>query len=73
MTQPASPKFKTTSLRAVLIAATLLSGVTGCHKKTNSVNPASLGPTASAEAPPHAATQTLVADPLALRTAIIAM
>ncbi len=56
--------FRTRSVRAALCLAVGLAAITGCHKKTNPVNPASLGPTA--EAPTPAPTATLTADPLAI-------
>lgn len=52
-------------VRAALLLAAALTATTGCHKKTNPVNPASLGPTASTETTP-APTATLTADPLAI-------
>jgi peptidoglycan-associated lipoprotein len=69
MTQPRSPRLRsisTTSLRAALLFAALLPGITGCGgKKASGTNPASLAPVAT-EAPPAAPTATLVADPLAI-------
>jgi peptidoglycan-associated lipoprotein len=54
----------TRSLRNVFLLAVSLAAVTGCHKKTNPVNPASLGPTAASPTP--APTANLTADPLAI-------
>jgi peptidoglycan-associated lipoprotein len=53
------------SRKALVIAAviTALSAVTGCHKKEQPVNPASLGPTPSTAPAP---TATLTADPEAI-------
>ena len=66
--KPQSPGSSTrsTSFRAALIFAALLTGITGCHKNSSGVNPASLGPTAAPPAPPAAPTASLVADPLAI-------
>lgn len=52
------------SVRAALLLAAGLVTLAGCHKKTNPVNPASLGPTAPTET--SAPTATLTADPLAI-------
>ena len=54
----------TRSLRNAFLLTVGLAAVTGCHKKTNPVNPASLGPTAATSTP--APTATLTADPLAI-------
>jgi peptidoglycan-associated lipoprotein len=54
----------TRSLRAALLLTFAIAAVTGCHKTTNPVNPASLGPTAAAPTP--APTASLTADPLAI-------
>jgi peptidoglycan-associated lipoprotein len=43
-----------------------MAAVSGCHKKTNAVNPASLGPTGTSPTPIPAPTATLTADPLAI-------
>lgn len=62
LNQPQS--FPTRSLRNALLLAIGLAAVAGCgHKKTNPVNPASLGPTASTTAAP---TASFTADPLAI-------
>ena len=52
-------------VRAALLLAATLMAVTGCHKKTNPVNPSTLGPTSSAETT-SAPTASLTADPLAV-------
>jgi peptidoglycan-associated lipoprotein len=64
MTAPQKQSFRIRSVRAGLLLAIGLAAITGCHKKTNPVNPASLGPTASSATP--APTATLTADPLAV-------
>jgi len=51
-------------VHASLMLAVLMAAVTGCHKQSNPVTPASLGPTAAP--PPPAPTATLTADPLAI-------
>ncbi len=51
-------------IRGVFLLALAAAAVTGCHKNTAPVNPASLGPTASEPTPPP--TATLTADPLAI-------
>jgi peptidoglycan-associated lipoprotein len=56
--------FRTKSVRAVLLMAVGLAAITGCHKKSNPVNPASLGPSAASATP--APTANLTADPLAI-------
>jgi peptidoglycan-associated lipoprotein len=48
-----------------LLLAFAVAAVSGCHKNSNPVNPASLGPTASTTATP-APTASLNADPLAI-------
>jgi peptidoglycan-associated lipoprotein len=58
------PSTRTTSVRAALLLAFVAAAVAGCHKNSNQVNPASLGPSASSTAP--APTATLTADPLAI-------
>src|SRR3984957_13661722 len=55
---------QTRSVRAALLLAVALTAIAGCGKKTNPVNPASLGPTASTPTP--APTASLTADPLAI-------
>lgn len=55
--------FRTTSVRAALFMMVALAAITGCHKKSSAVNPASLGPTAAATPAP---TANLTADPLAV-------
>ncbi|HEX9198887.1 MAG TPA: OmpA family protein [Acidobacteriaceae bacterium] len=55
--------FRTGSVRAALLMAVALAAITGCHKKSNAVNPSSLGPTAT---PTPAPTANLTADPLAI-------
>ena len=65
MTTQQSPR-STSSLRTAFILAALLTAITGCHKNSSGVNPASLGPTTPAPAPPAAPTASLVADPLAI-------
>jgi peptidoglycan-associated lipoprotein len=57
-------KIRTTSVRAALLLAFAVAAVSGCHKKNNQVNPASLGPTTPSATP--APTATLTADPLAI-------
>jgi peptidoglycan-associated lipoprotein len=52
-------------VRSALLLAFAAAAAAGCHKSTNPVNPASLGPTASTT-PPPAPTATLSADPLAI-------
>ena len=68
MNQPRSTEprsLRTTSLGAALLFAAVLTGLSGCHKASSGVNPASLGPTAPAPtAAPAAPTASLVADPL---------
>ena len=54
--------FLTRSVRAALLMAVGLAAITGCHKKSSSVNPASLGPTSATPAP----TANLTADPVAI-------
>jgi peptidoglycan-associated lipoprotein len=54
------------TLRSALLLAFTMAAVTGCHKSTNAVNPATLGPTAAVTAPTPAPTATLAADPLAI-------
>jgi peptidoglycan-associated lipoprotein len=70
MTQPQTTQprsLRTTSFRAALLFAAVISGLTGCHKASSGINPASLGPTApTPPAPPTAPTASLVADPLAV-------
>jgi peptidoglycan-associated lipoprotein len=65
MTMPQPRSIQSRSVRAVALLAVALATVTGCHKTTNSVAPASLGPTTQ-EAPPAPPTASLVADPLAV-------
>jgi len=60
--QPRS--IQTRTGRAALLLAVALTAITGCHKNTNPVNPASLGPTAASPTP--APTASLTADPLAI-------
>jgi len=55
---------QTRSVRAALLLAVALTAIAGCGKKTNPVNPASLGPTATTPTP--APTASLTADPLAI-------
>jgi peptidoglycan-associated lipoprotein len=62
-----SPKphsFRTISVRSALLLAFAAAALSGCSKKTNTVNPASLGPEASAMSP--APTANLDAEPLAI-------
>jgi peptidoglycan-associated lipoprotein len=61
--QPSS--IRTSSVRAALLLAFAAAAVTGCHKNSNPVNPASLGPTASTPTS-GAPTASLTADPLAI-------
>ncbi len=61
--QPSS--IRSNSVRTALLLAFALAAVTGCHKNSNPVNPASLGPTASSSTTP-APTASLTADPLAI-------
>lgn len=63
MTLPRSIHFR--SARVALLMGVVLAAVTGCHKASAPVTPASLGPT-TPEGPPAAPTATLVADPLAV-------
>jgi peptidoglycan-associated lipoprotein len=56
---------KSNSFRAALSLAVAMAVLSGCGKKTNSVNPASLGPVAT-PAPAAVPTATLTADPLAI-------
>ncbi|HEV2618976.1 MAG TPA: OmpA family protein [Acidobacteriaceae bacterium] len=56
---------RTTSVRSVLLLAFAAAVISGCGKKTNVVNPASLGPAAST-ATASAPTANLTADPLAI-------
>jgi len=70
MIQPQPRSFQlrslgTTSLRAALLFAATLTGITGCHKNASGTNPNTLAP-AAPEAPPPAPTASLVADPLAI-------
>jgi len=51
------------AFRSAVLLALAIAGVAGCSKKTNSVNPASLGPAASTTPAP---TATLTADPSAI-------
>jgi peptidoglycan-associated lipoprotein len=53
------------AVRTALLLAFAVASVTGCHKSTNPVNPASLGPTSPTATTP-APTATLTADPLAI-------
>jgi peptidoglycan-associated lipoprotein len=53
------------AVRSTLLLAFAALAAAGCHKNTNSVNPASLGP-AAASAAATAPTATLTADPLAI-------
>jgi peptidoglycan-associated lipoprotein len=53
------------TVRSALLLAFAAFAAVGCHKNTNTVNPASLGPAASAAAMP-APTASLTADPLAI-------
>jgi peptidoglycan-associated lipoprotein len=63
--QSRSPRsIRTTSVRAALLLAFAAASILGCGKKTNVVNPASLGPAAPASTP--APTANLTADPLAI-------
>jgi len=62
MIQPRSSP--TRSLRAVLLLAASLAGLSGCHKQASNVPPSSLAPTP--EAPPAPPTASLVAEPLAI-------
>jgi peptidoglycan-associated lipoprotein len=55
---------KAATFRAAALLALAVAGVGGCHKNSNSVNPASLGPTNVP--PPAAPTANLTADPLAI-------
>jgi peptidoglycan-associated lipoprotein len=55
---------RTTPLRTAILLTIALAAIAGCGKKTAPVNPASLGPTATAATP--APTATLTADPLAI-------
>jgi peptidoglycan-associated lipoprotein len=65
MTTTALPQsFRIRSVRAGLMLALGLAAMTGCHKKTNPVNPASLGPSEGGATP--APTATFTADPLAI-------
>jgi len=65
MTMRHSQSIPSRSIRAALLCAVMLTAISGCHKASNPVTPASLGPTTS-EAPPAAPTASLVADPLAV-------
>jgi peptidoglycan-associated lipoprotein len=56
----------TTSLRAALLSAALLAGITGCHKNTGNANPNAAGPVTAPPAPLAAPTASLVAEPLAI-------
>jgi peptidoglycan-associated lipoprotein len=58
------PCIRSASLRGALLLTIAIAAVTGCHKNTAPVNPASLGPTASNPTP--APTATLTADPLSI-------
>jgi len=62
-TQSQPQPFRTTAARAAMLLGVAMVALTGCHKKTNPVNPSSLGPTA---APTPAPTANLTADPLAI-------
>jgi peptidoglycan-associated lipoprotein len=53
------------AVRSALMLAFAAAAVTGCHKSTNPVNPASLGPAATSAAA-TAPTANLTADPLAI-------
>ncbi len=64
MNEVQKQSFRVRSVRTALVLAISLAAVTGCHKKTNPVNPASLGPTGSSSTP--APTATFTADPLAI-------
>ena len=46
------------------VAVTAMAALSGCHKKTSGVNPASLGPTADTTS--SAPTATISADPLSI-------
>ena len=59
-----SQSIRTRSVRSALLLALAVAAVAGCHKKTNPVNPSSLGPTATSTTP--APTANLTADPLAI-------
>jgi peptidoglycan-associated lipoprotein len=59
-----SQSIRTRSVRSALLLALAVAAVAGCHKKTNPVNPSSLGPTAGTSTP--APTATFTADPLAI-------
>jgi peptidoglycan-associated lipoprotein len=65
MTKQQSPR-STSSFRAALVFAALLTGITGCHKNASGTNPNSVGPTTAPPAPPAAPTASLVADPVAI-------
>ncbi len=59
-----NPHIRTRSVRAALMLAFAMAAVSGCHKASAPVNPASTAP--AAEAPTPAPTATLTADPLAI-------
>jgi peptidoglycan-associated lipoprotein len=59
------PTIRTQLLRGALLLTFAMAAVTGCHKTSTPVNPASLGPT-SGSATTAAPTATLSADPLAI-------
>jgi peptidoglycan-associated lipoprotein len=62
--QSISQAVRTRSVQTAILLAISLAAVTGCgHKKTNPVNPSSLGPSAASTPAP---TATLTADPLAI-------
>jgi peptidoglycan-associated lipoprotein len=56
--------FRAIAVRAALALTLPLFAIAGCHKATNPVNPASLGPATTAPTP--APTANLTADPLAI-------
>jgi peptidoglycan-associated lipoprotein len=59
-----TPFTHTRSVRATLMLAFAIAAVTGCHKATAPINPASTAPTAASSTP--APTANLTADPLAI-------
>jgi peptidoglycan-associated lipoprotein len=59
-------KTRTHVVRTALLLTFALTFITGCHKNTSGVNPASLGPSASTDSGPAAPTATLTAEPLAI-------
>jgi peptidoglycan-associated lipoprotein len=59
-----SQSVRASSLRGALLLAFAMAAVTGCHKNSSGVNPATLGPSAATSTP--APTASFTADPLAI-------